>query len=39
LKKETEAFDSLRGTDDMVSFGAALQAAEDEYRPGEKATS
>ncbi|HLB34880.1 MAG: 30S ribosomal protein S1 [Verrucomicrobia bacterium RIFCSPHIGHO2_12_FULL_41_10] len=35
LKKETEAFDSLRGTDDMVSFGAALQAAEDEYRPGE----
>ncbi|MEI6417406.1 MAG: S1 RNA-binding domain-containing protein, partial [Verrucomicrobiota bacterium] len=35
LKKESEAFDSLRGTDDMVSFGAALQAAEDEYRPGE----
>ncbi|MBX9743211.1 MAG: 30S ribosomal protein S1 [Chthoniobacterales bacterium] len=35
LKKETEAFDSLRGSDDMVSFGAALQAAEDEYRPGE----
>jgi small subunit ribosomal protein S1 len=37
LRKETEAFDSLRGTDDMVSFGAALQAAEDEYRPGETA--
>lgn len=35
LKKESEAFDSLRGADDMVSFGAALQAAEDEYRPGE----
>lgn len=37
LKKETEAFDSLRGTEDMVSFGAALQAAEEEYRPGESA--
>lgn len=35
LRRETEAFDSLRGTDDMVSFGAALQAAEEEYRPGE----
>ena len=35
LKKETEAFDAMRGTDDMVSFGAALLAAEEEYRPGE----
>lgn len=35
LKKETEAFDSMRGNDDMVSFGAALLAAEEEYRPGE----
>ncbi|MFI0347809.1 MAG: 30S ribosomal protein S1 [Chthoniobacterales bacterium] len=36
LKKETEAFDAMRssGTDDMVSFGAALLAAEEEYRPG-----
>ena len=36
LIKETEALDSLRASDDMVSFGAALSAAEEEYRPGEK---
>lgn len=36
LKKETEAFDAMRNSnDDMVSFGAALLAAEEEYRPGE----
>ena len=36
LLKETEALESMRGADDMVSFGAALSAAEEEYRPGEK---
>ncbi len=38
LLKEKDAFDSLRSTDDMVSFGAALQAAEEEYRPGENSS-
>ena len=35
LRKESEALDSVRSGEDMVSFGAALQAAEEEYRPGE----
>ncbi len=35
LRKESEALDSVRSGEDMVSFGAALQAAEDEYRPGQ----
>ena len=35
LRKESEALDSVRSGDDMVSFGAALLAAEEEYRPGE----
>lgn len=35
LRKESEALDSVRSGEDMVSFGAALQAAEEEYRPGQ----
>ena len=35
LRKESEALDSVRSGEDMVSFGAALLAAEEEYRPGE----
>jgi small subunit ribosomal protein S1 len=35
LRKESEALESVRSGEDMVSFGAALQAAEEEYRPGE----
>jgi len=35
LKKESEALESVRSGEDMVSFGAALLAAEEEYRPGE----
>jgi small subunit ribosomal protein S1 len=35
LRKESEALDTVRSGEDMVSFGAALQAAEEEYRPGQ----
>jgi small subunit ribosomal protein S1 len=35
LRKESEALESVRSGEDMVSFGAALLAAEEEYRPGE----
>ena len=35
LKKETEAFDSLRPGEDMVGLEQAFQAAQEEYRPGD----
>ena len=35
LRKESEALESVRSGEDMVSFGAALTAAEEEYRPGQ----
>jgi len=35
LRKESEALESVKSGEDMVSFGAALSAAEDEYRPGQ----
>jgi small subunit ribosomal protein S1 len=35
LRKESEALEAVRSGEDMVSFGAALLAAEEEYRPGE----
>ena len=35
LKKEAEAFDTLRPGEDMVGLDQAFQFAEDEYRPGE----
>jgi small subunit ribosomal protein S1 len=35
LRRETEAFDSLRPGEDMVGLEQAFQAAEEEYRPGE----
>ncbi len=35
LRKESEALDSVKSGEDMVSFGAALMAAEEEYRPGQ----
>ena len=35
LRKESEALDTVKSGEDMVSFGAALQAAEEEYRPGQ----
>jgi small subunit ribosomal protein S1 len=35
LRKESEALDTVRSGEDMVSFGAALSAAEEEYRPGQ----
>jgi small subunit ribosomal protein S1 len=35
LKKETEAFDSLRPGEDMVGLEQAFQAATEEYRPGD----
>jgi small subunit ribosomal protein S1 len=35
LRKESEALETVKSGEDMVSFGAALQAAEEEYRPGQ----
>ena len=35
LRKESEALESVKSGEDMVSFGAALSAAEEEYRPGQ----
>ncbi len=35
LRKESEAFDSLRPGEDMVGLEQAFQVAEDEYRPGD----
>lgn len=35
LRKEAEAFDTLRPGEDMVGLDQAFQFAEDEYRPGE----
>ncbi len=36
LKRETEAFDSMRPGEDMVGLEQAFQVAVEEYRPGEK---
>jgi small subunit ribosomal protein S1 len=36
LRRETEAFDSLRPGEDMVGLEQAFQAAEEEYRPGDR---
>jgi small subunit ribosomal protein S1 len=35
LRKEAEAFDTLRPGEDMVGLDQAFQFAEDDYRPGE----
>ena len=35
LKREAEAFDTLRPGEDMVGLEQAFAAAEEEYRPGE----
>ncbi|MEI7962914.1 MAG: 30S ribosomal protein S1, partial [Verrucomicrobiota bacterium] len=35
LRKESEALESVKSGEDMVSFGAALSAAEEEDRPGQ----
>jgi len=35
LLKESEALETVKSGEDMVSFGAALSAAEEEYRPGQ----
>ena len=35
LRKESESLESVKSGEDMVSFGAALQAAEEEYRAGQ----
>ena len=35
LKRETEAFDSLRPGEDMVGLEQAFEAAEEDYRPGQ----
>jgi small subunit ribosomal protein S1 len=35
LRKETEAFDSIKPGVDMVGLEQAFQAAEEEYRPGD----
>mgnify|MGYP002620656140 CR=1 FL=1 len=36
LRRETEAFDSIRPGEDLVGLEQAFQAAEEEYRPGER---
>lgn len=36
LRKETEAFDSIRPGEDLVGLEQAFMAAEEEYRPGDK---
>src|SRR5213083_2988017 len=38
LKRESEAFDSLRPGEDMVGLEKAFEAAEEDYRPGEGKT-
>jgi small subunit ribosomal protein S1 len=35
LKRESEAFDTLRPGEDMVGLEQAFQAAQEEYRPGD----
>jgi small subunit ribosomal protein S1 len=35
IKRESEAFDSLRPGEDLVGLEQAFQAAQEEYRPGE----
>jgi len=35
LRRESEAFDTLRPGEDMVGLERAFQAAEEDYRPGE----
>jgi small subunit ribosomal protein S1 len=35
IKRESEAFDSLKPGEDMVGLEQAFQAATEEYRPGE----
>jgi small subunit ribosomal protein S1 len=35
LRREVEAFDTLRPGEDMVGLEQAFQAAQEEYRPGE----
>jgi len=35
LKRESEAFDTLRPGEDMVGLEKAFEAAEEDYRPGE----
>ena len=36
LKRESEAFDSLRPGEDMVGLEKAFEAAAEDYRPGER---
>jgi len=36
LRRETEAFDSIRPGEDLVGLEQAFQAAEEEYRPGDR---
>ncbi len=36
LRRESEAFDSLRPGEDMVGLEQAFQAASEEYRPGDQ---
>jgi len=36
LRKETEAFDSIRPGEDLVGLEQAFMAAEEEYRPGDQ---
>lgn len=38
LRKEAEAFDTLRPGEDMVGLDQAFQFAEEEYRPGQGTT-
>ena len=35
LRRESEAFDSLRPGEDMVGLEKAFEAAAEDYRPGE----
>src|SRR6201746_1592296 len=35
LRRESEAFDSLRPGEDMVGLEKAFEAAEEDYRPGQ----
>jgi len=36
IRRESEAFDTIRPGEDLVGLEQAFQVAEDEYRPGEK---
>ena len=36
IRRESEAFDTIRPGEDLVGLEAAFQIAEEEYRPGEK---